>query len=209
MNGVKQIGRDWTLLWQCMNLYTNNKLQTSSFKFSLLVGSKRFLSQALSTSLCLQGLVPFYVNATAGTTVYGAFDPLDDIADVCHRHSLWMHVDVRPTIFFSLSPFLHEAHQSLLHTQQSVRTEAALQHSLSFRHLMGAVWSKQNHYQQEWQFVQNWSILLSPNWHLTDRKKMKVKQSAHQMIKSAWPKLKNPGNLWNRNKSLEKGLGNE
>uniref|UniRef100_A0A674NS90 Discs, large (Drosophila) homolog-associated protein 1a n=1 Tax=Takifugu rubripes TaxID=31033 RepID=A0A674NS90_TAKRU len=40
-----------------------------------------------------QGLVPIYVNATAGTTVYGAFDPLNDIADICHRHSLWMHVD--------------------------------------------------------------------------------------------------------------------
>ncbi|KAF7654318.1 hypothetical protein LDENG_00071450 [Lucifuga dentata] len=40
-----------------------------------------------------KGLVPFYVNATAGTTVYGAFDPLHAIADVCHRHALWMHVD--------------------------------------------------------------------------------------------------------------------
>ncbi|XP_035527388.1 glutamate decarboxylase 1 [Morone saxatilis] len=40
-----------------------------------------------------KGLVPFYVNATAGTTVYGAFDPLNDIADICHRHTLWMHVD--------------------------------------------------------------------------------------------------------------------
>ncbi|KAJ3595504.1 hypothetical protein NHX12_004807 [Muraenolepis orangiensis] len=40
-----------------------------------------------------KGLVPFYVNATAGTTVFGAFDPLEDIADVCHQHQLWMHVD--------------------------------------------------------------------------------------------------------------------
>ncbi|KAF3846873.1 hypothetical protein F7725_003951, partial [Dissostichus mawsoni] len=40
-----------------------------------------------------KGLVPFYVNATAGTTVYGAFDPLNAIADICHRHTLWMHVD--------------------------------------------------------------------------------------------------------------------
>ncbi|KAK5859384.1 hypothetical protein PBY51_020943 [Eleginops maclovinus] len=40
-----------------------------------------------------KGLVPFYVNATAGTTVYGAFDPLNAIADICHRHTMWMHVD--------------------------------------------------------------------------------------------------------------------
>ncbi|XP_037131510.1 glutamate decarboxylase 1 isoform X3 [Syngnathus acus] len=38
-------------------------------------------------------MVPFYVNATAGTTVYGAFDPLNAIADICQRHTLWMHVD--------------------------------------------------------------------------------------------------------------------
>nr|XP_061784829.1 glutamate decarboxylase 1-like isoform X5 [Nerophis lumbriciformis] len=37
--------------------------------------------------------VPFYVNATAGTTLYGAMDPLVDIADICQRHTLWMHVD--------------------------------------------------------------------------------------------------------------------
>ena len=40
-----------------------------------------------------EGEVPFYVNATAGTTVLGSFDPLDAIADVCLRHKLWMHVD--------------------------------------------------------------------------------------------------------------------
>ncbi|XP_072417078.1 glutamate decarboxylase 1 [Chiloscyllium punctatum] len=40
-----------------------------------------------------KGFVPLYVNATAGTTVYGAFDPLNDIADICEKHNLWMHVD--------------------------------------------------------------------------------------------------------------------
>lgn len=40
-----------------------------------------------------EGSVPFLVSATSGTTVLGAFDPLDAIADVCQRHGLWFHVD--------------------------------------------------------------------------------------------------------------------
>lgn len=40
-----------------------------------------------------EGAVPFMVSATAGTTVLGAFDPIDDIADVCEANKLWLHVD--------------------------------------------------------------------------------------------------------------------
>lgn len=40
------------------------------------------------------GKVPFLVNATAGTTVAGAFDPLNEIADICEKHGIWFHVDV-------------------------------------------------------------------------------------------------------------------
>lgn len=39
------------------------------------------------------GEMPFFVNATAGTTVLGSFDPLAEIADVCQRENLWFHVD--------------------------------------------------------------------------------------------------------------------
>ncbi|KAF2214445.1 hypothetical protein CERZMDRAFT_110750 [Cercospora zeae-maydis SCOH1-5] len=39
------------------------------------------------------GEVPFYVVATAGTTVLGSFDPVKEIVRVARRWGLWVHVD--------------------------------------------------------------------------------------------------------------------
>ena len=41
-----------------------------------------------------KGLIPFFVNCTAGSTVVGAYDPIHAIADICKRYKVWMHVDV-------------------------------------------------------------------------------------------------------------------
>lgn len=39
------------------------------------------------------GYTPFLINATAGTTVLGAFDDINALADVAQNFNLWLHVD--------------------------------------------------------------------------------------------------------------------
>ena len=39
------------------------------------------------------GFTPFYINATAGTTVLCAFDNVADLAPICKKHNIWLHLD--------------------------------------------------------------------------------------------------------------------
>lgn len=50
------------------------------------------LREAVEADLA-QGIVPVAVVGTAGTTLTGAVDPLDDIAEVAAQHHIWFHVD--------------------------------------------------------------------------------------------------------------------
>lgn len=50
------------------------------------------LEHAIQAALA-EGRQPFFVAATAGTTVAGAFDPLDELAEITECHGLWFHVD--------------------------------------------------------------------------------------------------------------------
>uniref|UniRef100_A0A7M4EA87 Glutamate decarboxylase like 1 n=1 Tax=Crocodylus porosus TaxID=8502 RepID=A0A7M4EA87_CROPO len=58
-----------------------------------------------------EGAAPFLVSATAGTTVLGAFDPLDKIADICEKYGLWLHVDAS----WGGSALMSRKHRKLLH----------------------------------------------------------------------------------------------
>jgi len=39
------------------------------------------------------GFVPFYINATAGTTVLCAFDNVAELAPICKEYNIWLHLD--------------------------------------------------------------------------------------------------------------------
>ncbi len=64
---------------------------------SLPVDSRRrmvpeALAEAIDADL-RAGIVPVAVVATAGTTLTGAVDPIDTIADICSERGVWLHVD--------------------------------------------------------------------------------------------------------------------
>ncbi|MEW6638811.1 MAG: aminotransferase class V-fold PLP-dependent enzyme, partial [Actinomycetota bacterium] len=61
-----------------------------------LDGRRRMRPEALDEALsrdAASGVTPVAVVATAGTTLTGAVDSLDEVAGVCERHGVWMHVD--------------------------------------------------------------------------------------------------------------------
>jgi sulfinoalanine decarboxylase len=92
-----------------MTLYTSNASHYSITKNASLIGVGREqvrliktnkFGEMLAEDLEFQikndialGNQPFFVNATAGTTVLGAFDAIGSINKVCKTHKLWLHID--------------------------------------------------------------------------------------------------------------------
>jgi glutamate/tyrosine decarboxylase-like PLP-dependent enzyme len=69
-------------------------------------------SEDLSTSIqthLTEGLRPFLIVASAGTTNTGSIDPLESISQIADKHKLWMHVDAAYGGMFMLTEMGKEA----------------------------------------------------------------------------------------------------
>lgn len=51
-----------------------------------------------------QGLIPFFLNASLGTTNTGTIDPIQEMSSIASKHNLWFHVDAAYGGFFRLIP---------------------------------------------------------------------------------------------------------
>ena len=65
--------------------------------------SAEALARQVNTDL-ENGLVPFFVCGTMGTTSSNAMDPLPAIAELCRKHNMWFHVDAAMSGTAALCP---------------------------------------------------------------------------------------------------------
>ncbi len=50
------------------------------------------LEKEISESIA-RGEKPFFVAATCATTLLGAYDPIEEMADICNKYNIWLHAD--------------------------------------------------------------------------------------------------------------------
>ncbi len=51
-----------------------------------------------------EGLIPFFINASLGTTNTGAVDPIKPISEIAKKENIWFHIDAAYGGFFKLVP---------------------------------------------------------------------------------------------------------
>ena len=104
---------------QCHRSTMRRKVRTQLKRITLNIIDLSFFCRGKMIPSELERLVresfekgnrPFFVNCTCGTTVLGAFDPINPIADICEKYNLWLHIDVSGTRDCAFSLFNLHCH---------------------------------------------------------------------------------------------------
>jgi len=90
-----------------LGLGTSNVIKIKADSNGALIADE--LEKAIPASIG-RGEQPFFVVATCATTVLGAFDPIDEMAEICEKYDLWLHADGS----FGGSALLSSRHRHLL-----------------------------------------------------------------------------------------------
>lgn len=73
-----------------LGIGTNNVIQVESSKDGVM--DTNDLDHKIQKSI-QEGKIPFFIGATAGTTVKAAFDPFEEISRISEKYNLWFHID--------------------------------------------------------------------------------------------------------------------
>ncbi|MEO9484155.1 MAG: aminotransferase class V-fold PLP-dependent enzyme [Ekhidna sp.] len=65
------------------------------------------LSEVIKTDIA-NGLIPFFINASLGTTNTGTIDPIEEMSTIAEKHKIWFHIDAAYGGFFRLLPTIRE-----------------------------------------------------------------------------------------------------
>jgi len=73
-----------------LGIGTNNLRSVESDEFGRIKPAA--VSEAIDADIDA-GHQPFYLGLTAGTTVVGAFDPIEQCSEIAKKYDIWMHID--------------------------------------------------------------------------------------------------------------------
>jgi aromatic-L-amino-acid decarboxylase len=87
-------------------------------RLRLIEVDEQFAMQAQALEAAIEkdrerGLTPFFVCATVGTTSSNAIDPVPEIAEICRKHGIWLHVDAAMSGTAALCPEFRHIHAGL------------------------------------------------------------------------------------------------
>ncbi|MDF1518208.1 MAG: pyridoxal-dependent decarboxylase, partial [Lutibacter sp.] len=90
-----------------LGIGAKNVIKVKSDKNGMLIPSE--LEKEIKASLSRKEK-PFFVAATCATTLLGAYDPIDEMAEICQKYNVWLHADGS----FGGSLILSEQHRHLM-----------------------------------------------------------------------------------------------